>query len=118
VHPLPEVTASSLGEPIDCFHQSVQLNATGAVRYEWQPQQYCDDPSVANPRVSPPSHTTFYVTGYDENNCSSTDSVEVMVFRESIFFLPNAFSPNADGFNDILEPVIYCDFQLELFNVY
>jgi gliding motility-associated-like protein len=37
------------------------------------------------------------------NGCSNTDSVIVEVMLTDVIGVPNAFSPNGDGFNDVLK---------------
>lgn len=118
VLPLPVINLTSDGITISCQKNSIQLYATGATRYEWQPQEYFPNPNISNPIVSPSNHTTFYVTGFDENGCSNSDSINILVSKETIFFVPNAFSPNGDGLNDQFKPFIYCDFELESFVIY
>lgn len=77
-----------------------------AYTYEWSPSFSLDDPTVFNP-VALPEETTIYtvqITG--ELGCTDERDVEVVVVdlecREPFVFIPNAFTPNSDGENDVL----------------
>jgi len=56
------------------------------------------------------------------NGCSFRDSIFVKYKKcDCNTFLPNAFSPNGDGINDIFKPKMDCvpiDYQLTIFNRY
>lgn len=59
-----------------CLGDSAQLNATGAIKYNWLPLYAINDTSIANPKVAPAIKTMYYVivsNGY----CYRYDSVEV-----------------------------------------
>jgi gliding motility-associated-like protein len=45
--------------------------------------------------------TNYLVTATDENGCTDNDSVLITVEDIGNIFVPNSFSPNADGANDI-----------------
>lgn len=77
VNPLPVIDAG-VDEAI-CDQQSVQLNASGAQDYSWNPTTGLDDPLIANPVFNGSSTALITVTGTDANGCSSTDDVEVTV---------------------------------------
>lgn len=59
------------------------------------------------------------LTAYDIYGCSVTETNTVQVSSHlSIAVMPNAFSPNGDGLNDILKPVMkrIKHFQMDIFN--
>ena len=62
--------------------------------------------------------TTYTVIGIDTNGCVNTDSVVVSI-SNMCFEVPNVFTPNGDGTNDVwvikgLE--IYPDVTVKVFN--
>jgi gliding motility-associated-like protein len=64
-----------------CTGFSVQLNATGAETYSWQPTTALSNPGIANPMASPTTTTTYTVTGTDSLHCfTATADVVVNVF--------------------------------------
>ena len=85
---------------------SIQLNAAINLPIEaidsivWEPAlTNCNN--CLNPVVAPISTTTYQITVYDQSGCSSTASKLVTVNEASLYFIPNVFSPNSDGVNDI-----------------
>jgi gliding motility-associated-like protein len=83
VNPLPVINAGS--DVSVCLNDSVQLIASGGSSYVWSPVSGLSSAQVFNPKASPSSDITYYVTGTDVNGCSNTDSVTVTVNA-----LPNA----------------------------
>ncbi|MDX1940340.1 MAG: gliding motility-associated C-terminal domain-containing protein [Saprospiraceae bacterium] len=52
-------------------------------------------------RVSPTETTLYRVTVRNDLGCEATDDLLVTLTNDIPIFIPNAFSPNSDGYNDI-----------------
>ncbi len=74
--------------------------------YNWSPTSSLDNPTTANPIASPAENTEYQVTVTNELGCTATSSINVEIQAgicdEPYIFLPNAFTPDGDGRNDIL----------------
>ncbi|GAB4253059.1 MAG: hypothetical protein Kow0027_18120 [Saprospiraceae bacterium] len=60
-----------------------------------------DCPGCFEVVVAPQQSSSFVVTIFDSLGCSATDTIWVEVEKNFDVFVPNAFSPNHDGVNDL-----------------
>ena len=102
----------------------VTLNASPGVTYSWTPPSGLSCTNCQNPVACPTSTTTYYLTITDSNGCSSIDSLTITVIAEktidcdeSTIFIPDIFSPNGDGENDVLQ-VLGKGFSINTFMIY
>lgn len=117
-YPVPNVHASALSNKITCTETEVILEGTGALSYSWAPAVYCDSPLAARTKVFPRHTLVFTLTGTDINGCKGLDTVTVFYEDKPVVHIPNAFTPNGDGLNDRIRPLIFCDFHLLEFAVF
>ncbi len=81
---------------------TTQLTATGGVTYLWTPSAGLSCTTCANPTATPAVTTTYCALVTDNNSC--TDSACITINVEipcGDVFVPNAFSPNNDGANEL-----------------
>ncbi len=75
--------------------------------YHWTPEYSLSDPGSTDPVATPPRSTEYWVTVTDQRAGCRVDTnlyIEVIpvICEEPNIFVPNAFSPNGDGHNDVL----------------
>ncbi len=105
VNPLPVIDAGADDRVIAGKSVALQASGTAIDHLLWK-----DDPSLSctdcyAPYAAPKVTTTYYVTAYTTKGCIATDSVTVRVLCDgSQLFIPNTFTPNADGYNDYFYP--------------
>ena len=117
---LPPVIAFAGNDTIAAIGLPQQLHATGGVDYSWSPALPLDYSNVQSPVATLYDDQQFIVTVYNEIGCAGYDTVFVQVYREPSdnYYLPNAFTPNGDGLNDIFRPVPVGEVYTDWFKVY
>ncbi len=63
---------------------------------------------------------TYNLVVENISRCSSNSSVDVEFAKcECEFYIPNTFTPNSDGINEVFRPVFYCEmdnYEMKIFN--
>lgn len=101
------------GDTAICNYGSTQLSATGTFdRYTWSTGS--TSPSIF---ISAPGW--YWLQVQDKSNCTGKDSILVST-KECIkgFFMPTGFTPNNDGKNDLLKPLLFGNIRQYQFWVY
>jgi gliding motility-associated-like protein len=111
----PAVDAG-LGGLADC-EDGLQLQGnTAASTFYWEPTTGLSDATSLSP-IASPALTTVYTLHALVGNCESTSSVTVVPECGNLI-VPNVFTPNNDGFNDVFRPEGkgIADYHLQIFN--
>jgi gliding motility-associated-like protein len=85
--------------------QAVQLQAIGGLSYLWTPSANLSNANIANPVVILTATQKFTVKAFTPEGCESYDDVTVNIYKGPDIYLPNAFTPNGDGLNDIFKGI-------------
>ncbi len=81
--------------------EEIQLGACCGHTYAWSPPHGLNCSDCPHPSAQPDETTTYHVTVFDSIGCTASDSLTL--FLETDLFIPNMFSPNGDGINDIFQ---------------
>lgn len=104
VHVVPPFEFVSV-RPVDTtirYGDQIQFDSESeAIYWLWNPITYLSDPTAKAPYATPLESTRYTLVGINKYGCRDTALVNVKVIYEPNSGMPNAFSPNGDGLNDI-----------------
>ena len=87
-------TTIAIGQPL-------QLQAYGGKYYIWTPSTGLSNTAIPNPVAMLNEDITYEVTVSSDAGCPTTDKITVKAYKGPEFYIPNTFTPNGDGKNDV-----------------
>jgi gliding motility-associated-like protein len=94
-------TAVLAGQPLQL--DAVDVNNIGFTQYVWSPALGLNTASVQDPIAQITENITYTVVATTADGCSGVGSITIAVAAYSDIIVPNAFTPNNDGHNDVLK---------------
>lgn len=98
---------------------AVDIDGAGFTQYAWTPASGLSNAGVENPTAVVSETITYTVTATAPDGCQGVDSMTIKAFTsQADIFVPNAFTPNNDGHNDLLRAIPIGITQFKYFTVY
>jgi gliding motility-associated-like protein len=88
------------------------------VRYLWNPAVSLDKDSVAAPQFIGSADKVYNVDITTASGCVTTDTQFVKIINSIEVFVPSGFTPNKDGKNDVLRPLLRGLKDLRYFKIF
>ncbi len=95
-----------------------QLFGSGGQSYLWSPAAPLDNPLSPQPKATLYNDTKFTVIITDVAGCKGYDTVFIKAYNGPTYYIPNTFTPNGDGLNDIFRAIPPGIVSTEWFRIY
>ena len=116
-YPLPtHDTILSFGATLQLQANDGNYNHNG--QFLWTPPEGLNDATIPDPVVTNNKEVTYYLSMENAYGCSLQDSIHIKYYTGPAIYVPSAFTPNGDGRNDILRPLVVGFTNFSYFRVF
>jgi gliding motility-associated-like protein len=101
-----------LGKPVSLIARSFGDS------YQWSPSTGLNSPFIRIPILTPTTEQLYTIQITNRAGCLTVDSILVRIFDESDVFVAGGFTPNNDGNNDRVYPILAGISSFSYFKIY
>ncbi len=101
-----------LGKPVSLIARSFGDS------YQWRPSTGLNSPFIRIPILTPTTEQLYTIQIVNRAGCLTVDSMLVRIFDESDVFVAGGFTPNNDGNNDRVYPILAGISSFSYFKIY
>lgn len=100
--------------------ETISFDAGGGIQYSWTPNTYLSNTDGFNPigHFTDTGRFTYKVHVVSPFGCVGDDTLNILVVNQAAAFVPSGFTPNGDGRNDVLRPILIGYRNIDVFNIY
>ncbi len=84
----------------------------------WKPSFNLNNPNIVSPVFSSNSDQSYTINIKTNAGCTTVDTQVVKIVAHADILVPTAFTPNHDGLNDVLRPVLFGIKELHYFKIF
>ena len=84
----------------------------------WNPAIKLDDPESFTPIFNSNQEQSYNILITSKGGCITTDTQSVKIVKHAEIYVPTAFSPNNDGKNDYLRPIVRGIANIRIFRIF
>ena len=92
-------------------YHSVDIQGLGNATITWTPPTNISCTDCPNPTFDPSEDTEYVINVVDDAGCTATDTILIRVEQSFDIYIPNTFTPNEDGINDMF--LIFSESDIE-----
>ena len=106
VYPIPTVNAGAdITMNVGQAKLIMPIISPDVTNVQWTPSSGIVNPVYPGIEVKPSNNTDYQVTVSNPGGCTATDNIRVQVLcNNANVFIPNTFSPNGNGTNEVFYP--------------